>query len=49
MSAVNAFDRQLLTNMLLRDGIATAPSELAWLQIEVDLTKQRADPARTNK
>ena len=38
MTTLNPFDRQLLTAVLLQDGIAAVLSELAWLQIEADLT-----------
>jgi hypothetical protein len=39
MTTMNAFDRQLLADMLLREGITAVLSELAWLQAEADLAK----------
>jgi hypothetical protein len=49
MTTLNVFDRQFLADMLRREGIAAVLSELAWLQAEADLTKQVAEPARTDK
>jgi hypothetical protein len=49
MRTLNAFDRQLLTDVLLRGGIAAVLSELAWLQIASDLTEPRVEPVRTDK
>ena len=38
MTTLNSFDRQCLADMLYREGIAAVVSELAWLQVEADLT-----------
>jgi hypothetical protein len=39
MTTLNSFDRQCLADMLCREGIAAILSELAWLQVEGDLTR----------
>ena len=44
MTTLNEFDRQLLVDMLRRNGMATILSELAWLQIQADLTKRVQGP-----
>jgi len=49
MTTLSVFDRQLLADMLRRNGIAAVLSELAWLQAEVDMTKLLAGPTRTDK
>ena len=44
MTTLKAFDRQLLVDMLRRNGIAAVLSELAWIQIEADMTKRAQPP-----
>ena len=47
MTTLNSFDRQCLADMLCREGIAAVLSELAWLQVEADLTKLLAESAES--
>jgi len=49
MTTLNAIDRQCLLDMLCREGIAAVLSELAWLQVEADLTRRLAEPAVSQK
>ena len=43
MTTLNSFDRQCLADMLCREDIAAVLSELAWLQVEADLTRLLAE------
>ena len=49
MTTLNAIDRQCLLDMLCREGIAAVLSELAWLQVEADLTRLPAEPEMRQK